>query len=209
MLLHLFTLSPAAQRAWLAEQLARPTPKSARSLSEAFRLPRQTGALVPAAVLVGLVNRPEGLQVLFTERSAHVSNNPGQISFPGGRVEADDADAAAAALRETQEEIGLPPAHVDILGELAPLETLAGYRIRPVVGWIEPRMALAPNPLEVASVFEVPLDFLVDPANHIRHFRMLGELRRDYWAMPYKQHHIWGTTAAVLLILARTLQASE
>ena len=165
--------------------------------------------MVPAAVLVGLVNRPEGLQVLLTERSAHLPDHPGQISFPGGRVEPEDADDAAAALREAHEEIGLTPALVEVLGELAAYETVTGYRVKPVVGWIEPPIELTPDPTEVAAVFEVPLDFLLDPANHLRHFRMLGERRRDYWAMPYGERYIWGATAAMLLILERTLKAGD
>jgi len=207
--LPLFELPPPAQRAWLAERLAKSPPDSALGLSDGFRLPGREGPLVPAAVLVGIVNRDEGLRVLFTERSAHLPDHPGQISFPGGRVEPDDADDRAAALREAHEEIGLLPAQVELLGELAPYETVTGYRVKPVVGWIEPPIELAPDPFEVASVFEVPLDFLLDPANHRRQFRMQGDVRRDYWAMPYGERYIWGATAAMLLILERTLKAGS
>jgi hypothetical protein len=100
------------------------------------------------------------------------------------------------------------PNRVAVLGELAPYETVTGFRVTPVVGWVEPPFDLAPDPFEVADVFEVPLAFLLDPAHQQRHFRMLGALRRDYWAIPYRDRYIWGATAAMLLILDRTLRAA-
>jgi 8-oxo-dGTP pyrophosphatase MutT (NUDIX family) len=205
--LPLFRLAPLAQRDWLVHALARPAPPSARNLSDGFRLPGREGKSTPAAVLVPIVNRPEGLQMLLTQRSAALPDHPGQISFPGGRVEPDDASSAAAALREAAEEVGLPPAQVSVLGHLSDYETVTGYRVTPVVGWVEPPFELTPDPIEVADVFEVPLAFLLDPANQQRHFRMLGALRRDFWAIPYRDRYIWGATAAMLLILDRTLRA--
>jgi len=178
-------------------------------MNDGFRLPGREGETIPAAVLVPLVNRPAGLQLLLTQRSAHLADHPGQISFPGGRLDPTDADHAAAALRETNEEIGLPPQRVDILGQLSAYETVTGYRVLPIVGWIEPPLDLAPDPVEVADVFEVPLDFILDTANHQRHHRMLGEIRRDYWAIPWLHRYIWGATAAMLLILERTLSAPD
>jgi 8-oxo-dGTP pyrophosphatase MutT (NUDIX family) len=203
--LPLFALSPPAQREWLVERLARPAPVSVRNLSDGFRLPGREGAPTPAAVLVPLVNRPNQLTVLFTQRSADLPDHPGQISFPGGRVEPEDPDAGATALREAEEEIGLPREKVSLLGRLAEYETVTGYRVKPVVGWIDPPFPIKPDPIEVADVFEVPLSFLLEPANLQRHFRMLGELRRDYYAIPYRDRYIWGATAAMLLILERTL----
>ena len=160
----------------------------------------------PAAVLVPLVNRPSGLQVLLTQRTAHLTDHAGQISFPGGRAEEADASLAATALRETEEEVGLPASAVTVLGSLPDYETVTGYRVTPVVGWVEPPFALKPDPFEVADVFEVPLDFMLTPANQQRHFRMLGETRRDYWAIPWRDRYIWGATAAMLVILDRTLR---
>jgi 8-oxo-dGTP pyrophosphatase MutT (NUDIX family) len=204
--LPLFDLAPDSQRAWLVERLVRPAPPAARGLSDGFRLPGREGLSVPAAVLVPLVNRPQGLQLLLTQRSADLPDHPGQICFPGGRVEAGDADPAAAALRETGEEIGLAPDNVQVLGHLPSYDTVSGYRVQPVVGWIDPPFELAPDPVEVADVFEVPLEFILDRSNHQRHFRMLGEMRRDYWAIPWLSRYIWGATAAMLLILDRTLR---
>ena len=206
MSLPLFTLPPHAQRDWLLQALARPAPASAKNLSDGFRLPGREGAATAAAVLIPLVNRPEGLQVLLTQRSADLPDHPGQISFPGGRVEPDDPSHSAAALREASEEVGLPAVQVTLLGHLAEYETVSGFRVTPVVGWVEPPLTLKPDPVEVADIFEVPLAFLLDPANQQRHFRTLGTTRRDFWAIPYGERYIWGATAAMLLILERTLR---
>lgn len=207
--LPLFLLDPAAQKCWIEARLARPTPPAAVGMSDGFRLPGREGRATPAAVLVPVVNRPEGLTMLLTQRSADLPDHPGQISFPGGRVEPEDATLAHTALREATEEIGLPAERVAIIGELATYETVTGFRVTPIVGWVEPPFAITPDPIEVADVFEVPLAFLLDPLNQQRHFRMLGEHRRDFWAIPYRNRYIWGATAAMLLILDRTLRAPD
>ena len=206
--LPLFELPPTAQQAWLRERLDRSPPAEALNLSDGFRLPGREGVAKPAAVLVPLIHRDEGLTVLFTERSLDLPDHPGQISFPGGRVEPEDRDAGVAALREAYEEVGLAQERVMLLGRLAEYETVTGYRVTPVVGWVEPPFTVTPDPVEVADVFEVPLSFLLEPANQQRHFRMIGDRRRDYYAIPYGERYIWGATAAMLLILDRTLRAA-
>ncbi|MBM3583248.1 MAG: CoA pyrophosphatase [Alphaproteobacteria bacterium] len=156
-----------------------------------------------AAVLVPLVDRAEGMTVILTRRSDDLPDHAGQISFPGGRIEPHDADEAAAALRETAEEIGLPPEHVEILGSLAPYRTGTGYHITPVVGLIRPPFTLAPDPAEVAEVFEVPFDFVLDPANHRRDSMVWRGTLHFYDAVPFGDRYIWGATAGMLVRFAR------
>ena len=160
----------------------------------------------PSAVLVPLVRRPEGLQVLFTERASHLRNHAGQISFPGGRIESTDASPVAAALRETEEEIGLPRAYVEILGYLQPHLVLTGYRIIPVVGFVRPDFALTVDAGEVADVFEAPLKHLLNPEHQIEGHREIGEISVRVYDIPYGKHRIWGATAGMLMSLYRLLQ---
>jgi 8-oxo-dGTP pyrophosphatase MutT (NUDIX family) len=207
--LALFSLSPFAQKEWLEERLAHHPPSRATGLSDGFRFPGREGSATPAAVLVPIVNRPDGLMLMLTLRSAGLPEHAGQISFPGGRVELEDASVAHAALREATEEVGLAAEHVTILGKLAPYETVTGYSVTPVVGWVEPPFELKLDPIEVADVFEVPLEFLLDQQNHRRHFRMFGETRVEFWAIPYGERYIWGATAAMILMLDRTLRGTE
>jgi len=145
--LPLFHLPPLAQKDWITQRLARPAPSAARGMSDGFRLPGRDGVATPAAVLVPVVNRPGGLTLLLTQRSADLPDHPGQISFPGGRVEPGDATFADAALRETAEEIGLAASRIEVLGELATYETVTGYSVTPIVGWVEPPFTLSPDPV--------------------------------------------------------------
>jgi len=162
---------------------------------------------VPAAVLVPIVNQPGGLTLLFTQRTAHLHDHAGQISFPGGRVDAGDADRVATALREAQEETGLDPARVQIVGQLPDYDIPTGFRVTPVVGWVEPPFELKPDPFEVADVFEVPLTFFLDPANHRRHTDVRDGRTRHYYSMPYGERNIWGATAGMLYSLFQILTA--
>ena len=162
-------------------------------------------APLPAAVLVGVVERPDGPALLLTQRTEHLRDHAGQICFPGGRIEAAGAGAAAAALREAEEEIGLPPERVAVLGELPTYQTITGFRIHPVVGWVSPPFELRPDPFEVAEVFEVPLHFVIDPENHRRQSYRRGSLTRGYYVVPYRGRFIWGATAGILVNLATVL----
>ena len=206
MRLPLFSLSSHAQKEWLEQRLAGPVPTAVSGLSDGFRFPGREGRATPAAVLVPIINRADGLMLMLTLRSTGLPEHAGQISFPGGRVEPEDVSLADAALREASEEVGLAAKHVTILGELAPYETVTGYRVTPVVGWVEPPFELKPDPIEVADVFEVPLAFLLDEHNRQRHFRMFGEMRVEFWAIPYGERYIWGATAGMILILDHTLR---
>jgi 8-oxo-dGTP pyrophosphatase MutT (NUDIX family) len=165
------------------------------------------GEPTPAAVLVGLVERADGPGLLLTQRTEHLRDHAGQICFPGGRIEAADADVTAAALREAEEEIGLDPGRVGVLGALPPYQTITGFRIHPVVGWVTPPFELRPDPYEVAEVFEVPLHFVLDPENHRRQSYRRGSLTRGYYVLPYQGRFIWGATAGILVNLARVLRA--
>jgi len=162
-------------------------------------------ALRPAAVLVPLVDHPEGMSVLLTQRTAHLSAHAGQISFPGGRIEDADPDAVAAALRETEEEVGLPRERVDVVGRLDTYVTGTGFEITPIVGIVMPPVAISIDPFEVAEAFEVPLAFFLDRRNHQRIERDMGAHNRSYYVLPYQGRNIWGATAGILVNLAEVL----
>lgn len=151
-----------------------------------------------ASVLVPLVERGDGLQVLLTQRTSHLRDHAGQISFPGGRAEPGDADAAATALREAQEEVGLDPAAVEVLGHLPAYTTVTNFVVTPVVALVRPPFALALDRFEVEAAFEVPLAYLMTPAHHRRHVWEAGGVRREFLSMPWREHFIWGATAAML-----------
>ena len=151
-----------------------------------------------AAVLVPIVNRPEGLTVLLTKRTDHLTHHPGQISFPGGHTEEGDETAEHAALRETEEEVGLPPSYIRTLGRLNDYVTRTGFRVTPVVGIVDAPYPTDPDEHEVAEVFEVPLSFLMDKENHQKCSRIFMGVRRYFWAMPYGDYYIWGATAGML-----------
>ncbi len=159
-------------------------------------------SLTQAAVLLLVVNRAGGPAVVFTQRTADLADHAGQISFPGGRAQADESPERTA-LREAQEEVGIDPGAVEVLGELPDYHTSTGYRVRPVVGWAEPPVAYSPDPREVADVFEVPLAFLLDEANHRHESAFYRGRLRKYWAMPWRGRFIWGATAGMLVTFQR------
>ena len=167
------------------------------------RLPEEQ-PLVAASVLFPIVLREEPT-VLLTQRTEHLRDHPGQISFPGGRVEKEDVSPEHTALREAQEEIGLSPRHAEIIGFLPEYRTVTGYRITPVVAFLTPPFELRPDQSEVAEVFEVPLSFLMNPANHHRHAKEYQGVMRHFFAMPYGRHFIWGATAGIIVTLERAL----
>lgn len=167
-------------------------------------MPPASGKTVAAAVLMPIVDRPEpGL--ILTTRSANLRNHAGQIAFPGGRVDADDRDAAAAALREADEEIGLPPASVEVIGLADPYRTITGFRITPVVGIVPPDIALRPSPAEVADIFEVPLCRLLDSRKHVRRQAVWEGATRTWYEIHVDGRRIWGATAGMIVNLAARL----
>jgi 8-oxo-dGTP pyrophosphatase MutT (NUDIX family) len=164
---------------------------------------------VPAAVLVALVDRPEGLTVLLTQRASQLTKHAAQISFPGGRLEDSDPDIASAAVREAQEEIGLDPQRVRVFGYLPDHLVISGFRVTPVLSLVTPPFSLVPNPAEVAEVFEVPLSHVFDRNNHKARLRRVGDEDLLLYDIPWQGQNIWGATAGMLLTFVRMVEGEE
>ena len=180
-------------------------PGSYRDDGDAADMFGLTAPIEPAAVLVGLIERAEGMTVLLTRRTQSLSSHGGQISFPGGRIEPNDAAPVRTALREAEEEIGLAPARVEILGRLANYVVGTGYRITPVVGLVDPPQQFVRDAREVAEIFEVPLETVMERKNYRREHMRIKNIDRTYYVLPYGEYRIWGATAAILANLRDTL----
>jgi 8-oxo-dGTP pyrophosphatase MutT (NUDIX family) len=194
---------------WIRDRLVNQLPWTVEDDDERHWRQMQIGRPVrQAAVLIPIVQRAGGLTMLLTQRDPDLTDHPGQISFPGGRVEESDGSPIETALRETEEEIGLSRTHIEIVGELPLYRTGTGYCVTPVIGLVKPPFDLQPDVREVAEVFEVPLAFLMSGANHQRHtVRLPGQTaRRTFYSMPYQHYFIWGATAAMIRNLFHLLR---
>jgi 8-oxo-dGTP pyrophosphatase MutT (NUDIX family) len=189
--------------AGLRERLRRQTPPALSVYGDDGA--GREAAATAAAVLVPIVAHPAELTVLFTQRTSQLRSHSGQVSFPGGRAEPEDASPELTALREAEEEIGLPAERVEIVARLPDYLTRTGFRVTPVVGLLTPPLELAPDPREVEEVFEVPLAFLLDARNHLRETRELRGETVGYYVMQYGKRRIWGATAGMLVNLYRML----
>ena len=167
--------------------------------------PPPAAGLTPAAVLMAISNEPTP-QLLFTRRTAHLKRHAGQVAFPGGRQDSDDADAVAAALREAEEEVALPRHTVEVLGTLDPYRTGTGFLVTPVVGVVPPGLTLRAQPDEVDELFHVPLAHVLDPANHVQQTGQWQGQTRHFWSISHDRHYIWGATAGMIVALSRRLE---
>ncbi len=195
-------------QAWLRQRFASPPQWTPENFDE-NPLRRQSGTPVPASVLMPLVMRDDGVSMLLTQRTAHLHDHAGQVSLPGGRVDASDQSAIETALRETEEEVGLHRRHIEVLGTLPDYFTGTGFCVTPVVALVQPPFDLRADPFEVAEIFEVPLSFLMNGMHHQRRtFEFPGGVgRRTFYAMPYERFFIWGATAGMLRNLYHFLRA--
>jgi len=183
-------------------------PGSLRHSEESWgRLP-PSEPITPAAVLVVVIERAGALSVLLTRRAERLARHAGQISFPGGRADSDDGTPQRTALREAEEEIGLPASQVEIVGRLDDYLVGTGYRITPVVGFVAAPPVFEADTREVAEVFEVPLSFVLEPANYRRDKMTVGGVERRFYVLPYEAYHIWGATAAILVNFRDVVRAS-
>lgn len=201
--------APAAlerQLSALLGRIALPTGPHPEIVSPNASATDGTKPLIPAAVLMPLVVDSRGVSVVLTLRNANLKSHPGQVSFPGGRVEVDDPDVAHTAIRETHEELGVEPRDVRIIGSLGPCITGTGYSVVPVMGLIPPDYPFVPDAREVAEVFDVPLRFLLDPANHTPQAYVVEGKRRQYYEILYRGHRIWGATANMIVSLYHKLE---
>jgi len=198
--------APGAELEWLRQRFAGARPQGESIYGDQGTRPG-ADKLHAASVLVPIVAHADAPTVLFTQRTAHLKNHSGQISFPGGRAETGDASPEHTALRETWEEIGLAAERIEVLGRLPDYHTRTGYRVTPVVGIVIPPFDLAPDDNEVAEVFEVPLAFLLDQNNLQRHSREFEGEQRYFFAIPFEHRYIWGATAGMLVNLQRHLAA--
>jgi 8-oxo-dGTP pyrophosphatase MutT (NUDIX family) len=186
---------------FLRRRLAEPEPAIAEQRAEAARAEG-----LAAAVLVPIIMEPEP-RILLTRRADHLRSHGGQVSFPGGRIDPEDASPEAAALREAWEEVALDPAAVEVIGQLPQHETGTGFLVTPVVGLVTPGIVLRPAATEVAALLSLPLTLLLDPSQPSRsRVKLKGGDWRDVWVWPHDDHHIWGATAAILVSLAKRLR---
>ncbi|MEM1151115.1 MAG: CoA pyrophosphatase [Pseudomonadota bacterium] len=174
-----------------------------------FLTPEQLQAISPAGVLIGLIPRPSGPTVLLTKRPDTMANHPGQVAFPGGKLDPNDADEVGAALREAHEEVGLEPQSAELVARSAPYVTGTGFRIVPVLAVLPADFEPVPCDIEVAAVFETPLDFLMNPANHERKSGTWRGEERYYYQMPHGGFHIWGVTAGIIRTLYLELYGGD
>lgn len=192
---------------WLRQRFAEQPEWSPEAAETSYAVREDGSPATAASVLIALVQRPEGLSLVLTQRNADLTDHPGQVSFPGGRAEDYDASPVETALREAEEEISLDRAHVEVIGTLPDYYTGTGYRVTPVVALVAPPFTMQADPGEVEEIFEVPLAFLMDGLHHQRLSVELPSGRRSFYAMPYGTYYIWGATAGMLRNLFHFLRA--